>query len=184
MPCRLCTNKNGGAEVCRPLSWFVLEQTRANGWNAISKGHDLCCHICTRDKTRQLLDAFSMLCQSCNRVLRKKEFATEQQKAWAELKDGPFLCNTCEGRKVHRADIDLHYCHGACQRRWPEGAFNPERLAAWIRNNEMGTARCIRCLAMEANDVGLTKEHQCWQCTTSKTLRHYSPIVFEGTLDG
>ena len=38
LPCRLCTNKNGGTEVCRPLSWFVIEQTRANGWNAISKG--------------------------------------------------------------------------------------------------------------------------------------------------
>ena len=78
---------------------------------------------------------------------------------------------------MHRADITLHFCHGACQRQWPEGAFDAERLAAWIRNGETGVAKCIRCLAMEANDAGLDKEHQCWQCRTSKPLRHYSPIV-------
>ena len=121
----------------------------------------------------------SMLCQSCMKVLRSKDFPAEEQLAWNNLKDGPFMCHTCAGTKIHRSDIKIYDCHGTCNRRWPEGAFDPDALRTWERNHETGAMKCIRCTAQAAQDKRLQLTHQCSQCEETKQLHEYAPIILK-----
>ena len=171
LPCRMCTIQNNNVEKRYPLSAFVTDMTLPAGWRAISRGYDLCCYPCASKRLSEGMKTTAMLCQSCMKVLRSRDFPVDEQLAWKNANDGPFMCHTCAGRRVHRADITLYFCNGACKRRWPEGAFDADQLRAWERNKETGAMKCIRCTAQDENDKRLDLQHHCSQCKKEALAR-------------
>ena len=82
LPCRRCTDLNGGEEVWKSVSAFSVSHKQSALWkDVLQKGQDLCCWKCMHQLKWKLTDKV-VLCDHCNKIRSRKEFAPDMLKLW------------------------------------------------------------------------------------------------------
>ena len=164
------------------MTAFVLNRTLEAAWRAISQGQDLLCFKCQQGRFCKLRqELFDLLCESCWKVWPLSHFSTESQNAWRQLETGPFICQSCSGKGA-KPQRNFVQCHGPCQQRWLEAAFDPANLAQLQREKQFALIRCIRCTAEAAKNPRLSRTQTCFRCKKSLPLIRYSPVVLRTLL--
>ena len=121
LPCRRCTDLNGGVEVSKPVSAFTTAHSYDDIWKqVVSKGQDLCCARCRHQQKWGVSDAV-VPCDSCGELRSRRHFDPETLKLWQALSEDALVCLACKGdaRRTLK-DGDPVFCNGECQRQLPE----------------------------------------------------------------
>ena len=189
LPCRACTDRNGGVEVRKPLRAFTIKTTLGDLWqDAVAHGQDLLCVACRQLRWRERDRSKIMLCDLCSFIRHETKFTSESKRRWREESDEPIVCNECSGDRATRtiADAELFACTGAhCartdgatgeteQRRVPESWFDEDRLLQWRAQEQMHLARCVRCELVSCADGAEDVRIPCKRCGVSKALVEYA----------
>jgi len=176
IPCRSCTDLNGGVEVTKPLKAFSTAVQRTALWTVLRQGQDLCCLRCQHRlqwQTRYNKDVIP--CDGCNNVKARKDFSPEAQRLWEALSDDILLCRHCSGEgKQKREDDRVVFCHGVCQRDLPEYHFEEKMLVDWVATQRLLAAKCTRCLVKDM-DLPKETEFDCKRCMQSKHITAFGP---------
>ena len=74
IPCRSCTDKAQGEEVCKRISAFTTEHTADGIWTKLlSHGQDACCFKCRHKMGWKPADEV-IPCDGCGKILPRKNF--------------------------------------------------------------------------------------------------------------
>ena len=158
IPCRRCTDENGGQEVRKPLLLFAPHVSVADFWeNSLAHGQDLCCMRCRNITFREVQDRV-LVCDGCQKLLPGKSFDAENMDIWRQGLAEPVHCRRCSERKdrARREDLELIFCSG-CQRRVPEINFEEAKLAEWRYKDLLYLAECARCVVKKMDTSGYKK---------------------------
>ena len=179
LPCRGCTEKNKGKEVLKPLSAFTAKRTVHGLWEeTISKGQDLMCGRCLSGTYGHVQRSKEqILCDICNRILRKKGFDQTGIDLWKSCSDNAVSCKRCAGEttKTRNFDFEVVFCN-FCNTRWPENAFMDAMLEEWRLDHQMHLAKCARCIVRE-QEPRPTQVVLCRKCEKKKPVAEFSPIL-------
>ena len=92
LPCRVCTDKNDGVEVTKPVKSFTTAFRPTEIWTAtIGNGQDLCCFRCRHTLQWKISDAV-IPCDGCGALKSRNQFALEVQRLWEALSTDVLLC--------------------------------------------------------------------------------------------
>lgn len=187
IPCRRCTDENGGAEIRKPLRNFAVASRLQDFWdNALARGQDLCCMRCQQIMRLAMQDAV-IECDSCQNMLARSKFDAEYVLIWSQGVAQPVLCRVCKGNreKTLRRDLELIYCHGPlCQKSVPEINFEELKLAEWRIKDLMHDARCARCVVNGIEEIETCQEVECQRCKVKKQLRDFPAVALKEWLAG
>ena len=197
LPCRKCTDDNGGEEVRKPLKHFSNSGGADLGalWTKVlAQGQDLDCLRCTqliyKDHRVRL-----MVCDDCQKVCLCAHFGKEAQRIWREGEQGRVVCTRCEeGRgKEKRENIQLvgcQFCSDSCVKagRWPHIAYEEEKLLTWRAQEQMNLAQCAACVVRLEYPAKAEEKVFCNTCEKRKPFcgppQGFSPVLLRQWLDG
>ena len=136
LPCRRCTDLNGGREVWKPVSLYSVSQDPKVLWKSVvRRGQDLICWTCRHQLQWGVSDAV-MPCDECGSILPKKKFDCETQARWERLDTDGMVCLQCQGHGTSRTNTEMIFCNGECQMERPEYHFVQAQLSEWIAKND------------------------------------------------
>ena len=175
LPCRVCTDKNNGEEVRRPLCAFDSDRKYTEMWKTIALGQDMTCYAC---KHRRLMDARKLntvLCDGCERILPQGRFTSAEMEKIQLGVDEEVYCKSCQGLTGKRKaqDVQAIVCHGSCQKALPDTHFVPKLLDEWQTTEQQHNALCAKCW-LESQSRLPEEPHKCGGCKQKKAANQYS----------
>jgi len=192
IPCRQCTDNNGGVEVMKPIKAFTAKSAAKHEeiWNEVMRlGQDAICYVCNHKKQKQQPKAqeaavdedTNIFCENCCCPKPREFFTKEDRATWDRRIDGcdSILCISCQGSKHKRnpREVEMIHCNGVnCACELPFHYFVEEKLGEW---REKGTvaqeAVCARCLIQQQDLKGKTN-YPCRLCNETKDIRDFTAV--------
>ena len=187
LPCRVCTDKNEGQEVWKPLSAFTTSRSLDAVWqNTIAKGQDLVCFKCRHTLKWGPSDAV-ILCDACNVIRARKEFNAAMQRDWEAYADVPMHCKSCSGEGKKHSSAEVLTCAGPLcgGKQHPEYHFEEAKLVELRARgaSELLAARCARCV-VKTLELGPEKRNTCHICKKTKPYEEFNPVNLKQWLTG
>ena len=94
IPCRRCTDENGGVEVTKPLSAFTVCSTQRELWkNILSRGQDLSCIRCMVALGGACPKSV-VTCDGCGATQARRFFDAEELNIWNSQSKDTILCRS------------------------------------------------------------------------------------------
>ena len=93
------------------------------------------------------------------------------------------MCYHCSGETpgIKHSDLEILECQN-CHESWPSMHYREVQLQAW-KEQESLTLYCARCDAENTHPERINTEvRRCVQCKSSKTLRHFAPVIVKNIL--
>ena len=189
IPCRRCTDIQGGTEVRKPLQSFVanISANLDELWcKSLQRGQDLCCFKCDVEMGQQQRHTPVVCCDHCGRCLLRKNFTDEMLEKWASSTVDTVeevYCKECCGDGKKRSDEDWYQCHGPCKTEWPEHHFEQSILTSCVGDGSILDRKCARC-RVAASEASLDDKHPCLKCHISKHISDFGPVACKEWLSG
>ena len=178
LPCRLCTEHNGGEEVWHPITAFSAAWKEDELFtNVLRKGQDLVCFKCKHHylKWEQRNDLV-ISCDCCGKVQARMKYDDAAKQLWETFSEKPIYCLSCQGRKVGRVASKLLFCHGECQRNLPEYQFVDAMLLEWNQEETELLAKCARCV-LRGQNRAKQELMECQGCKEQLYIADFGPCV-------
>ena len=124
LPCRDCTETNGGVEVRRALTAFTSALDKKRIWKTIAEGQDLVCSRCHHRRFKESRTVNTILCDSCERIQPRFRFDPEELDKIRLDNDGEVLRRGCKGNKGSRPTdmVRAVFC-SSCEKDLPDSHF-------------------------------------------------------------
>lgn len=178
LPCRLCTDKNNGVEVWKPISSFESStDTDTLFKRVLQKGQDLVCYRCTRQylKWSKLFDDV-IPCDGCGIIQTSSKYDAANAKIWQTLGDEEIYCKRCLGIKQRGTKTDMIKCNGECQQDLPDYHFVDLMIVEARKTQSTIALKCARCTLKEKN-VDEKEKHVCERCGKTKHISEFNPLI-------
>ena len=170
LPCRVCTDKNNGKEIWRPLSYFNHSERPDILLETLRKGSDLVCQPCRVELEWESADTSMMACGSCQQLMADCNFPLEARDLWKKLDRHNINCLRCLGYRKKQFKLK---CNGRCQTEMPKEHFVEAMVADWFATGTMDSAaRCARCIIAE--EVAGAEIYKCRKCFKQKALKDFA----------